>query len=42
MTREISKRETAELAEAGGGIPRLISSAGEDAVSCHQTRKTGS
>ena len=33
MTREISKRATAELAEAGGGIPRLISSAGEDAVS---------
>src|SRR3954447_24199365 len=32
MSKEISKRRATELAEAGGGIPRLISSAGEDAV----------
>src|SRR4051812_17786547 len=32
MSKEISKRGTTELAEAGGGVPHLISSAGEDAV----------
>ena len=32
MSKEISKRRATELAEAGGGVPRLISSAGEDAV----------
>lgn len=32
MTREISKRAAADLAEAPGGVPRLIASAGEDAV----------
>jgi site-specific recombinase XerD len=32
MSKEISKRRATELAEAGGGVPRLISSAGENAV----------
>lgn len=32
MSKEISKREPTELAEAGAGVPRLISSAGEDAI----------
>src|SRR3954471_15696216 len=32
MSKEINKLATTELAEAGGGIPRLISSGGEDAV----------
>src|SRR3954454_18299045 len=32
MSKEISKRRATELAEAEGVVPRLISSAGEDAV----------
>src|ERR1700722_2653033 len=32
MSKEIGKRAMTELVEAGGGVPRLISSAGEDAV----------